>query len=61
VRSYVKANPARFKVPGDVEFVTALPRTATGRVRKSQLTRPAPVVRIRSQHTFSEHRYAYPS
>ncbi len=38
VRSYVKANLARFKVPRDVEFVTELPRTATGKVRKSQLT-----------------------
>jgi fatty-acyl-CoA synthase len=37
VRSYVTANLARFKVPRDVEFVTELPRTATGKVRKNEL------------------------
>jgi fatty-acyl-CoA synthase len=34
----VRANLATFKVPRDVVFVPELPRTATGKVLKRQLT-----------------------
>jgi acyl-CoA synthetase (AMP-forming)/AMP-acid ligase II len=37
VRTYVRDNLARFKVPRDVEFVDHLPRNATGKVVKRQL------------------------
>jgi fatty-acyl-CoA synthase len=37
VRSYVKSNLARFKVPRDVVFVDRLPRNATGKVLKREL------------------------
>ena len=37
VRSHVRANLARFKVPRDVIFVDALPRNATGKVVRRQL------------------------
>jgi fatty-acyl-CoA synthase len=37
VRSYVKANLARFKVPRDVVFLDRLPRNATGKVVKREL------------------------
>jgi acyl-CoA synthetase (AMP-forming)/AMP-acid ligase II len=40
LRAYVRANLARFKVPRDVEFVTELPRTATGKVVRRQLAPP---------------------
>jgi acyl-CoA synthetase (AMP-forming)/AMP-acid ligase II len=51
VKAHVKANLARFKVPRDVVFVAALPRTATGKVLKRELAelsdaaRPAPAGR----------------
>jgi fatty-acyl-CoA synthase len=38
VRRHVRANLASFKVPRDVVFVPELPRTATGKVLKRQLT-----------------------
>jgi fatty-acyl-CoA synthase len=38
VRSYVKSNLARFKVPRDVEFLDRLPRNATGQVLKRELS-----------------------
>ncbi|MET9492432.1 AMP-binding protein [Nocardia sp. NPDC006630] len=38
VRAYVKANLARFKVPRDVSFVDALPRTSTGKLLRRDLT-----------------------
>ena len=38
VRQHVKDNLARYKVPRDVRFVTELPRNATGKVLKKQLT-----------------------
>jgi fatty-acyl-CoA synthase len=38
VREHVKANLARHKVPRDVEFVTALPRNATGKLLRTQLS-----------------------
>jgi acyl-CoA synthetase (AMP-forming)/AMP-acid ligase II len=38
VRSYVKSNLARFKVPRDVEFLQRLPRNATGKVLKRELS-----------------------
>jgi fatty-acyl-CoA synthase len=37
VRAHVKANLARHKVPRDVEFVTDLPRNATGKLLRGQL------------------------
>jgi fatty-acyl-CoA synthase len=38
VRDHVKANLARHKVPRDVEFVAVLPRNATGKLLRNQLT-----------------------
>jgi acyl-CoA synthetase (AMP-forming)/AMP-acid ligase II len=38
VRSYVKKNLAGYKVPRDVEFLDSLPRNATGKVLKRELT-----------------------
>ncbi|MDN5856319.1 MAG: AMP-binding protein, partial [Actinomycetia bacterium] len=38
VRQHVKDNLARYKVPRDVRFVAELPRNATGKVLKKQLT-----------------------
>ncbi|HEX2015791.1 MAG TPA: acyl-CoA synthetase [Solirubrobacteraceae bacterium] len=37
VKSYIKANLARFKVPREVEFLAQLPRNATGKVLKREL------------------------
>jgi len=37
VKSYVRANLARFKIPRQVEFVKELPRNATGKVMKRDL------------------------
>jgi acyl-CoA synthetase (AMP-forming)/AMP-acid ligase II len=37
VKSYVKSNLARYKVPRDVEFLDELPRNATGKVLKREL------------------------
>jgi fatty-acyl-CoA synthase len=37
LRSYVKANLARFKVPRDVVFVDELPRNATGKLLRDKL------------------------
>jgi fatty-acyl-CoA synthase len=38
LREHVKANLARHKVPRDVEFVDLLPRNATGKLLRDQLT-----------------------
>ncbi|WP_410672933.1 acyl-CoA synthetase [Amycolatopsis sp. cmx-4-68] len=38
VRDYVKANLARYKVPRDVEFLDELPRNATGKLLRTQLS-----------------------
>ncbi|HLR83867.1 MAG TPA: AMP-binding protein, partial [Nocardioidaceae bacterium] len=38
VQQHVKDNLARYKVPRDVRFVEELPRNATGKVQKKQLT-----------------------
>jgi fatty-acyl-CoA synthase len=38
LREHVKANLARHKVPRDVEFVDLLPRNATGKLQRDQLT-----------------------
>jgi acyl-CoA synthetase (AMP-forming)/AMP-acid ligase II len=37
VKSYVKQNLARYKVPRDVEFLDSLPRNATGKILKREL------------------------
>ena len=37
VRSHVKDNLARYKVPRDVEFLDELPRNPTGKVLKREL------------------------
>ena len=38
VKGYVKENLAGYKVPREVEFLDALPRNATGKVLKRELT-----------------------
>ncbi|WP_072806732.1 acyl-CoA synthetase [Rhodococcoides yunnanense] len=38
IKTYVKANLARFKVPRDIVFVEELPRNATGKVLRRALT-----------------------
>ncbi|MEO8092557.1 MAG: AMP-binding protein [bacterium] len=38
VRAYVRKNLARYKVPREVEFLDSLPRSATGKVLKRELT-----------------------
>jgi len=38
VKAYVKENLARYKVPREVEFLDSLPRNATGKVLKRELT-----------------------
>ena len=40
VREHCAERLARFKVPGTVEFVPALPRTATGKLARRQLATP---------------------
>jgi fatty-acyl-CoA synthase len=37
VKSHVRSNLARHKVPRDVEFVDALPRNATGKLLRGEL------------------------
>jgi fatty-acyl-CoA synthase len=37
VRTYVRANVARYKVPRDVEFLDELPRNGTGKVLRREL------------------------
>jgi fatty-acyl-CoA synthase len=38
VKNYVKANLASFKVPREIEFMDELPRNATGKVLKRELS-----------------------
>lgn len=38
VKDYVRANLARYKIPRDVEFVSRLPRNATGKILRAELT-----------------------
>lgn len=38
IRDYVRANLARYKIPRDVEFLSSLPRNATGKVLRGELT-----------------------
>ncbi|WP_019345468.1 MULTISPECIES: AMP-binding protein [Mycolicibacterium] len=38
IKDYVRANLARYKIPRDVEFLTKLPRNATGKVLRGELT-----------------------
>jgi fatty-acyl-CoA synthase len=40
VKSYVKSNLARYKVPRDVVFVDELPRNPAGKVMKRNLPDP---------------------
>jgi acyl-CoA synthetase (AMP-forming)/AMP-acid ligase II len=40
IKQYVRQNLARYKVPRDVVFLAALPRTASGKVLKRQLGAP---------------------
>ncbi len=42
VKSFVKTNLARYKVPRDVVFVEALPRNPTGKILKRELAAMAP-------------------
>jgi fatty-acyl-CoA synthase len=37
LKEHVRARIARFKVPRDIEFVTELPKTSTGKVQKFEL------------------------
>ena len=39
IKDYVRANLARYKIPRDVEFLGKLPRNATGKVLRGELTR----------------------
>jgi acyl-CoA synthetase (AMP-forming)/AMP-acid ligase II len=41
VREYIRRTMARFSVPREVYFVSALPRNATGKVMRRYLTDPA--------------------
>lgn len=38
IKDYVRANLARYKVPRDVEFLDVLPRNATGKLLRGELT-----------------------
>ncbi|MEV0669833.1 AMP-binding protein [Mycobacterium sp. NPDC050441] len=38
IKDYVRANLARYKIPRDVEFLNRLPRNATGKVLRGELT-----------------------
>jgi fatty-acyl-CoA synthase len=38
VKTHVRSQLARYKVPGTVEFVDALPRTVTGKLRRKDLS-----------------------
>ena len=38
IKEHVRANLARFKVPRDVVFLDALPRNATGKVGRAELS-----------------------
>jgi fatty-acyl-CoA synthase len=40
IRSHVRENLARFKVPREVVFLSELPRTATGKVARRELSAP---------------------
>ena len=40
LREFVRQRAAGYKVPGAVEFVVDLPRTATGKVQRFRLRRP---------------------
>jgi acyl-CoA synthetase (AMP-forming)/AMP-acid ligase II/carbon monoxide dehydrogenase subunit G len=42
LKSHVKANLARYKVPREIVFLDELPRNATGKVLKRELQRPEP-------------------
>lgn len=40
LRDHVRANLARYKVPRDVVFVSAIPRTSTGKIKRAKLRLP---------------------
>jgi len=40
VKTYVKSNLARYKVPREVEFIDELPRNSTGKILKRELALP---------------------
>ena len=40
IKDYVRENLARYKIPRDVEFLNTLPRNATGKVLRGELTGP---------------------
>jgi len=42
LKSHVKANLARYKVPREIVFLDELPRNATGKVLKRELQRVEP-------------------
>ena len=41
LKTYVKSNLARYKVPREIEFMDALPRNSTGKILKRELAPPA--------------------
>jgi fatty-acyl-CoA synthase len=42
LKTYVKSNLARYKVPREVEFMDELPRNSTGKILKRELAPPVP-------------------
>lgn len=44
LRSYLEGKLARYKIPKSVVFVTEMPRTASGKIRKAELRKLAPEV-----------------
>ncbi|MDR1816096.1 MAG: hypothetical protein LBR00_05395, partial [Clostridiales Family XIII bacterium] len=41
IRAFVKANAAAYKVPRIIEFVSELPKTISGKVRRAQMREEA--------------------
>jgi acyl-coenzyme A synthetase/AMP-(fatty) acid ligase len=37
IRAFVKSNAAAYKIPRVIEFVTELPKTISGKVRRTEL------------------------
>ncbi len=55
IKEYVKRNLARYKVPREVVFVAELPRNATGKVLKRELSHESPSDRSRGTLALGEH------